>query len=147
MSLRIRPLLPADRTDWEALWQGYLTFYESSVADEITARTFARLTDPDHKTRAAFVAEVDGRLVGFTHYIFHEHNWHIEDVTYLQDLFVLPDVRGTGAGRALIEAVYEAADQNGTPTVYWMTQAFNTTARTLYDQVATLTPFIKYARS
>jgi len=46
----------------------------------------------------------------------------------------------------LIEAVYQAADSNGTPTVYWLTQDFNTAARTLYDRIATVTPFIKYNR-
>ncbi|MDG2406467.1 MAG: GNAT family N-acetyltransferase, partial [Paracoccaceae bacterium] len=44
------------------------------------------------------------------------------------------------------EAVYQAADAHGTPTVYWLTQDFNHTARQLYDRVATLTPFIKYNR-
>ena len=39
-----------------------------------------------------------------------------------------------------------AADAAGIPTVYWLTQDFNTTARTLYDRIGTVTPFIKYAR-
>jgi GNAT superfamily N-acetyltransferase len=56
-------------------------------------------------------------------------------------------VRGTGAGRALIQAVYDAADQAGSPTVYWLTQDFNHTARKLYDRIGTLSPFIKYGRS
>jgi GNAT superfamily N-acetyltransferase len=55
-------------------------------------------------------------------------------------------VRGTGAGRALIEAVYAAGDAAGCPTVYWMTQDFNAAGRRLYDRVAKLTPFIKYQR-
>jgi GNAT superfamily N-acetyltransferase len=55
-------------------------------------------------------------------------------------------VRGQRIGRALIEAVYAAADANGTPSVYWMTQDFNENARLLYDRIGTLTPFIKYSR-
>jgi GNAT superfamily N-acetyltransferase len=70
----------------------------------------------------------------------------VEDVCYLQDLYVDPQARGTGAGRALIEAVYAAADANGTPSVYWLTQDHNTTARQLYDRIAKVTPFIKYQR-
>jgi hypothetical protein len=46
----------------------------------------------------------------------------------------------------LIEKVYEEADKCGTPTVYWLTQEFNAPARKLYDKIADLTPFIKYAR-
>ena len=40
----------------------------------------------------------------------------------------------------------EIADRMGCPSVYWLTQDFNATARKLYDQVAKATPFIKYRR-
>ncbi|MEO0864584.1 MAG: GNAT family N-acetyltransferase, partial [Pseudomonadota bacterium] len=46
----------------------------------------------------------------------------------------------------LIEAVYAAADAAGAPSVYWLTQDFNTQARKLYDRIGTLSPFIKYDR-
>ena len=67
------------------------------------------------------LAVAGGVPVGLAHYIFHRHGWQIEDVCYLQDLYVAPEARGTGAGRALIEAVYAAADAAGRPNVYWLT--------------------------
>ena len=67
-------------------------------------------------------------------------------MSYLQDLFVDPAYRGAGVGRALIKAVYHAADANHTPSVYWLTQDINHTARQLYDRVATVTLFLKYTR-
>mgnify|MGYP000085429458 FL=1 len=147
MSLTIRPLTHEDRAPWAALWRDYLTFYETTLPQEIYDATFARLTDPHAVERGALAAELDGQLIGLVHYIFHAHNWRIEDVCYLQDLFVSEAARGSGAGRALIEGVYALADAHGTPNVYWMTQEFNATARQLYDRIATLTPFIKYTRS
>ncbi|SEQ10104.1 GNAT family N-acetyltransferase [Thalassovita taeanensis] len=146
MPLTIRPLTEADAADWRRLWQAYLEFYETTLPDEIYQTTFQRLLSSDHPNQNALVATLDGTPVGLVHYIYHPHNWKVEDVCYLQDLYADPDVRGTGIGRALIEAVYAAADQHGTPAVYWMTQEFNTTARKLYDRIATLTPFIKYSR-
>lgn len=146
MPLTIRPLTPEDRAEWGALWQGYLTFYETELPQDIYDATFARNCDPEARERGALVAEKDGKLIGLVHYIFHAHNWRIEDVCYLQDLYVTEEARGTGAGRALIEAVYRRADENGTPSVYWMTQEFNANARLLYDRIGTLTPFIKYQR-
>ena len=65
---------------------------------------------------------------------------------YLQDLYADPDVRGSGVGRALIEAVYAAADAANAPSVYWLTQDFNHQARKLYDRIGVLTPFIRYNR-
>ena len=92
------------------------------------------------------VAEGDNGLLGLTHYLFHRHGWKIENTCYLQDLFVDPAARGTGLGRALIEAVYEKADAAGAPSVYWLTQDFNHEARLLYDRIAKVTPFIRYVR-
>jgi len=142
----IRPLTPEDRAEWEVLWRGYLTFFETELAPEIYDATFSRLVNPEAKERGALVAEKDGALIGLVHYLFHAHNWRIEDVCYLQDLFVTEAARGTGAGRALIQSVYDLADAHGTPQVYWTTQHFNTEARKLYDRIGELTPYIKYQR-
>ncbi len=145
-TILIRPLHENDRKEWARLWRAYLDFYESDVADAVYDNTFARLLDPAALTMGCFIAEMDGSPVGLVHYIQHPHNWRIEDVIYLQDLYADPAARGKGIGRRLIEAVYAEADRRGCPSVYWLTQDFNTQARKLYDRIATLTPFIKYQR-
>ncbi|MEM8776236.1 MAG: GNAT family N-acetyltransferase [Pseudomonadota bacterium] len=144
--MEIRRIEPGDREAWQALWTAYLEFYESSVSEEIYDTTFVRLCDPERKEQEGFIAIHEGEPVGLVHYIYHAHNWRLEPVCYLQDLYSNPSVRGTGIGRKLIEAVYAQADADGCPSVYWLTQDFNTTARQLYDRIATLTPFIKYSR-
>ncbi len=147
MPLTIRPLRPDDEDDWRRLWTGYLDFYQTSVPEAVYAATFARLLGNDPQDFSALIAEVDGRPTGLAHYLFHRHCWRIENVCYLQDLFVAPEARGTGLGRALIEAVYARADAAGAPGVYWLTQDFNTEARQLYDRIARVSPFIRYNRA
>ena len=142
----IRALRPADEADWRQLWSDYLAFYETSVTEEVYLSTFVRLLGTDPQDFNCLIAEIDGKPVGLAHYLFHRHGWKIENVCYLQDLYVAPSARGTGTGRALIEAVYAAADAAGAPAVYWLTQDFNHTARKLYDRVARVTPFIRYSR-
>jgi GNAT superfamily N-acetyltransferase len=144
--ITIRPLRAEDEADWRVLWTGYLDYYETSVPEEVYQTTFARLLGDDPQDFSCLVAERNGKLLGLTHYLFHRHAWKVENVCYLQDLFAAPEARGTGIGRALIEAVYAAADKPGAPAGYWLTQDFNTTARQLYDRVAALTPFIRYNR-
>lgn len=146
MTLNIRPVRARDEAEWRALWTGYLEFYETSVPEEVYQTTFNRLLGDDPQDFHGLVAEMNGKLIGLTHYVFHRHCWRIDNVVYLQDLFVSKEARGTGAGRALIEAVYAAADEAGCPSVYWTTQDFNATARQLYDRIGQLTPFIKYTR-
>jgi GNAT superfamily N-acetyltransferase len=143
----IRQLSDNDFINWKTLWKQYLEFYKTSVEDLVYETTFKRLISNHHFSQNAFVAEQENELIGLVHYIYHPHNWKIEDVCYLQDLFVLKTARGTGVGRALIESVYLAADRNGTPTVYWLTQDFNEQARKLYDNIGTITSFIKYNRN
>lgn len=144
--VKIRPLQAGDEAEWRALWTDYLAFYETSVPEDVYQTTWSRLRGNDPQDFSCFVAEEDGKLVGLTHYLFHRHAWKVENICYLQDLYATPETRGTGVGRALIEAVYDAADEAGAGGVYWLTQDFNHTARKLYDRIGKLTPFIRYQR-
>jgi GNAT superfamily N-acetyltransferase len=141
----VRALHADDRSRWNVLWDGYLKFYEQQLPPEITELTWQRLIDPAFPLHG-LVALDGAHVIGFVHYHFHISTWSASSYCYLEDLFVDPDVRGKGAGRALIEAVYADADARGADRVYWATQSFNTTARKLYDRLARLTPFVQYAR-
>src|SRR5204863_9670110 len=113
---------------------------------EITESTWSRFLDPDEPVNA-LVAELDGRLVGLVHYIWHRNTISIPLVCYLQDLFTAEEARGAGVGRALIEAVYAAARDAGVERVYWHTHETNATARALYDTLAEDSGFVVYRRT
>jgi GNAT superfamily N-acetyltransferase len=136
----------ADREDWGALWCAYLAFYETERPAEVYDMTFARFTDPDRADMLGWIARVGRQAVGLAHVIVHSHGWQVAPVTYLQDLFAVPSMRGQGIGRKLIETVYADADAAGRPNVYWMTQRSNATARQLYDRIGVATDFMKYTR-
>ncbi len=144
--LAIRPLEADDEADWRRLWTLYLEFYETSVPETVFQATFARLLSGAPDEYRCLIALRGQRPVGIAHFLFHRHCWRVENVCYLQDLYVDAEDRGTGIGRALIEAVYAAADAEGCPLVYWLTQHFNAAGRRLYDRIGELTPFIKYNR-
>ena len=139
----IRPLTPADRQDWTRLWTEYLAFYETSRPEDVFDLTWARIQDPDEALHAR-IAVRDGVALGLVHFLYHRTFWDAEDRCYLNDLYVSPDARGTGAGQALIEAVYVHAKDAGAAQVYWLTAEDNTTARALYDRIGVKTEFIKY---
>ena len=89
----------------------------------------------------------DGVLIGFVHYLFHPVTWADAPRCYLEDLFTAEAARNTGAGRALIEAVAQAAKAKGSDQVYWLTEDNNERAQHLYNKVADKTVFIKYQRN
>jgi len=150
-AINIRALTANDEADWRRLWSDYLKFYNTKVSDEIYRTTFARLLSTEDSQSAehefdCLLATHDNETVGLVHFLSHRHCWRLENVIYLQDLYVDQKARGSGAGRALINAVYEHADHQGTPNVYWLTQSDNFAAQKLYDQLAHKTDFIKYQR-
>jgi GNAT superfamily N-acetyltransferase len=146
--LTIRPIAPADRAAWTPLWDGYNAFYgragETALAPQITQVLWQRLLDAAEPVHA-LVAEDAGGLLGIVHFLFHRSTTRIEPVCYLQDLFTVPEARGRGVGRALIEGVYVRASEAGAKRVYWQTKQDNATARRLYDQVARHHGFVVYA--
>ena len=144
--LTIRPIAATDETAWRRLWTGYLDYYQTRVPEGVYRTTFDRLTSGDPQEFRGLLALLGDRPVGLAHFLFHRTCWKVENVCYLQDLFCDPECRGQGVGRALIEAVYGAADAAGAPSVYWLTQEFNYRGRMLYDQVGAKSPFIKYNR-
>lgn len=141
--LEIRKPSIGEKPDWLPLWQGYLAFYEAQLPDDITDLTWRRLHD-DAEPLNILAAYDAGRMTGIVHYLFHRSSWARNAYCYLEDLFVSPQSRGTGAGRLLIEAVRQKAQDAGASRLYWTTRETNATARALYDRLATRTDFIQY---
>jgi len=147
MSVTIQELNKQDETEWRRLWGLYLKFYETDLPEAMFRTTWARfLNDGKDGIYGLMARDDEGKAVGIVHYLYHPSCWTIENVCYLQDLYVDDHTRGKGVGRALIEAVYSAADETKQSRVYWTTHDHNTQARHLYDQVASVTHFIKYNR-
>ena len=135
MALIIRTPAVDDFSEWKALWQSYLVFYQTKLPPENTRVLWQRIVDPQHKFQCLVAVEPQDRekLVGCVHYFPHEDTWEVHPVCYLQDLIVRPESRRTGYGRALIEAVVKEAKNRGWASVYWQTKHDNVTARKLYD--------------
>ena len=141
----VRPLVAADKSAWLSLWEGYLEFYQANLPPDVTETTFTRLTGAD-ADMFGLVAELDGRIAGIAHAVVHRSTWATAPYVYLNDLFVAPDARGGGVGRALIAAVYARADAIGAERVYWLTHESNALARKLYDTLAVNDGFLEYRR-
>jgi len=139
----IRPIEVGDKERWLELWEGYLTFYETSLDPHITALTWERLNDPEFEMHG-ILAVVDGRVIGFAHFLYRPSTWAVNGYCYLEDLFVDPSIRGAGAGRSLIDAVIVAARAKKSGRVYWTTKESNTQARVLYDSYSPASEFVQY---
>jgi GNAT superfamily N-acetyltransferase len=134
-----------DEARWRELWAGYVKFYRAEVSDEVTAHTWARILDSASNIDT-LVAERDGQVIGICNYVFHDHTWSKQQICYLQDLFVDPTSRGSGAAKQLILACEEQAKAKGAFRIYWQTQEYNAAARSLYDTIVPRSSFIVYRK-
>jgi GNAT superfamily N-acetyltransferase len=136
-------LKETDKQRWLELWTGYLEFYKSNLSTEQTEFTWKRLINNEQKMYG-FVAENENGVIVFTHCLFRPSTWTETDYCYLEDLFVDPNIRGKGVGRALMNRVVELAKEKNSKRVYWTTQEFNKTARVLYDSITSVSEFVQY---
>jgi len=141
--IEISPLKEIDYDRWNILARVYMEFYKTVRSDKDYQNLWQRITEG--KEILSVGARIEGRLVGFSHYMFHASAWSA-DVCYLQDLFVDESNRGQGIARKLIEHVACHANEQGSPRLYWLTHQSNALARILYDKVASHSGFIRYER-
>ncbi|MCB1389603.1 MAG: GNAT family N-acetyltransferase [Rhodobacteraceae bacterium] len=140
----IRRPQDTDRADWERLYAGYATFYQVTQTPEMRARVWGWIHDHAHEVEAFVAEDDDGRLVGLTHFRPFARPLAAAVGGFLDDLFVDPEARGSGAARALIEAVAEEGRARGWSVIRWITAEDNARARALYDKLATATQWKTY---
>jgi len=140
----IRNADPRDEAAWRRLWALYLGFYEVNLPQAVTDFTWVRLMDPASPLKARLVE--DGAVVGFAIHQHHPSTWVMGDDCYLEDLFVDPEARGGGAGRALIADLQALATARGWKRLYWHTAEGNTRARRLYDTIVPADGHVRYRK-
>ncbi len=141
--LIIRPLTAPDRPEWEQLFAAYAAFYQMPQTEQMRAVIWGWLMDPLHGTKG-FVAVLAGRVIGLAHMRPVPQTLTATMAGFLDDLFVDPAARGSGAARALIAAVAQDAKAQGWTDLSWLTADDNYRARGLYDQMATRAGWITY---
>jgi GNAT superfamily N-acetyltransferase len=142
----IRDAHPADEAAWRALWAAYCAFYETSIAEDVTRTTWARILDSAQPVHALVAVGADGHVVGFSNYVLHPYTWGSRPACYLEDLFVAPGARRQGVGAALIGELVARGERHGWGRIYWHTREGNATARRVYDRLATADDFVRYVR-
>ena len=78
------------------------------------------------------MAEYDGKAAGFALYFFNYSTWLGRPGLYLEDLFIEPELRGLGIGKALLEQVAAIAVEKGCPRLQWAVLDWNTPAIEFY---------------
>jgi GNAT superfamily N-acetyltransferase len=137
---------PADEADWRRLWAGWQAHMKSLVPEQATARCWQQMMAGDDLL--AFLARLpSGEAVGFANVSRTPFAWTASPSLFLQDLYVVPEARGKGAGQALMQAIYAHADQIGADQVFWMVDETDMPLQRFYGRVGRRSPYLRYMRN
>jgi len=140
----VTPAAPEDFTAWRELYRGYADFYRVPLPDERAELVWSWIQDPQHEVDCLLVRNATGAPVGLAHYRPYARPLSGSVGGFLDDLFVAPEARGSGAVDLLFARLREIAAERGWSVVRWITADDNHRARSKYDQVATRTMWVTY---
>lgn len=143
--LVVEPLAPGHKAEWLRLYAGYADFYHAPLGPEGAEVVWGWLMNPDHVFEGLVARDGDA-LVGLIHFRAMPSPLRAAEAGFIDDLFVDPARRGSGAAEALFEAVYAVGRQRGWPLIRWITSDDNYRARAVYDRVARKTNWTLYEK-
>jgi GNAT superfamily N-acetyltransferase len=140
----VRPAQADDYQAWLTLWHGYCAALHGDVPETVTEGLWHRILDPNETIWCLLACRDANQPIGLANYVLHPHTWSLQTVCYLEDLFVAPEDRGSGAGEALINGLVSLGRQHGWRRVYWHTHDDNHRARGFYGRIIPITDYFRY---
>jgi GNAT superfamily N-acetyltransferase len=140
----VRPVRAEDHLRWRDLYAGYAAFYRVAQSDEQANRVWDWLHDPSQEVAGLVAVDASDRPIGLAHYRAFPRPLTATIGGFLDDLFVDPAERGTGAADALLAALADIAAERGWSVIRWITAEDNYRARGVYDRHATRTGWVTY---
>ena len=128
----IRPANPADVPVILDLIRGLAAYEREPDAVEATVELLTATLFGSAPSAEALVAELDGGVVGVAVFFTNYSTWSGRNGLYLEDLFVTPEARGTGLGKALLVRLAQIAVERGCARVDWSVLDWNTPAIEFY---------------
>lgn len=142
--MKVEELNQSDKEEWAKLYHGYAEFYEMEMNECILDTVWSWIHSPDIKFFSIVVKSSKDELIGFMHFREMPSPLRGKLVGFLDDLFVHPDFRGSGAVQLLFKELKLQANKNNWPYVRWITANDNSRARKVYDQISEPIDFVTY---
>jgi GNAT superfamily N-acetyltransferase len=134
--VHITTVTEADLDDLLPLMRGYCDFYEVAPSDEaLLALSRSLIADPDAEGVQLLARDDGHRAVGFATVYWSWSTLSASRHAIMNDLFVVPDARGTGVAEALIDACRDRAAGHHATSLGWQTAKDNFRARKVYERV------------
>ncbi|WP_110599235.1 GNAT family N-acetyltransferase [Salinicola lusitanus] len=134
-NIHIRPATPEDVTQILAFVRE-LAIYEQAEHEVVaTEESIARSIFAPQATAHALICERDGQAIGFAVYFYNYSTWLAKNGLFLEDLYVTPEARGTGAGKALLKHLAQIAVERDCGRFEWNVLDWNEPAIQFYESI------------
>ncbi len=135
MSLLIRALQPGDVQRLLELIDGLADYEKLPRPDPDARRRLATDAVAEPSRFRTLLAEVDGEIVGYAIYFFTYSTFRARPTLYLEDVFVLPERRGQGAGVGLFRACAREAVASDCARMEWQVLSWNEPSIAFYERL------------
>jgi GNAT superfamily N-acetyltransferase len=126
----------ADLDDLLPLMRAYCDFYDVAPEDEaLLALARALVEDPEREGVQLLARDEDGNAIGFATVYWSWSTLSAARIGVMNDLFVTPAARGSGAAEALIRACLDECRQRGAEELTWQTARDNERAQRVYERI------------
>jgi len=142
----VRKVAEEDRAQWMLLWVEWQAYVRGTVPPEASARSFDMMLDGGSRLASLLAFADSGPAVGFANISTTPFAWSGGPIVFLQDLFISEQWRGSGAGRALMDAVYAEADAIGAAQVFWFVDEADARLQGFYESLGMRTPYLRFMR-
>lgn len=141
LQVNLRAATPADASALFQLVQALAEYEKLSHAVTGKPEALADHLFGERRYAEAILAEVDGQPVGFALFFYNYSTFLTRPGIYLEDLFVLPEYRRRGIGKALLTYLAQRAVQENCGRLEWSVLDWNAPAIAFYEQMgATILP-------
>ncbi|WP_033774329.1 GNAT family N-acetyltransferase [Pantoea agglomerans] len=138
MSITIRPACPEDATAiYDMIYE--LAMYEKAPEEVVTTPDEIRETlfSAGNKTEA-LICESEGKTIGYAVFFTSYSTWLGRNGIYMEDLYITPDHRGIGAGKALLKNIAQSAVKRNCGRLEWSVLDWNQPAIDFYLSIGAL---------
>ena len=123
-----------DKSEWRSLFAGYAEFYKTPLTAEIVDQVWRWLLDPSNVFEGLIVRDEQNKALGIVHVRACPRSLSGCEIGFVDDMFIDPAARGSGAADALVARLKTLAEERGWPLIRWVTQHFNERGRAFYDR-------------
>ncbi len=144
MNINVSHLAESDKQDWQQLYRAYAEFYNMPM-EQITLDTVWSWIQNEHKEFYGLIAkDENNQALGLMHCRAMPSPLRGSDVGFLDDLFIVPEARGSEVIDLLYKELNNFGRQQGWPLIRWITAENNYRARNVYDKISDKTAWVTY---